>query len=97
MQQQRQHTARRSASSAKRSLKRNVGIAVAVTATAAVLGSAPSASAGTVSVVTHVRTAAAFDYAAGEIPENITVNPDGSVTLSLLGSCAVASEPTPRS
>jgi sugar lactone lactonase YvrE len=94
MRQQSQHTARRSASSARRFLKRNVGIALAVTATAAVLGSAPSASAGTGraypgSVVTDVRTVAEFDYAAGEIPENITVNPDGSVTLSLLGSCAV--------
>ena len=94
MQQQRQQTARRSASSARRFLKKNVGIALAVTATAAVLGSATSASAGTRhlyrgSAVTDVRTAATFDYAAGEIPENITVNPDGSVTLSMLGSCAV--------
>ncbi|TDO46807.1 sugar lactone lactonase YvrE [Kribbella sp. VKM Ac-2527] len=94
MQQQRQQTARRSATSARRFLKKNVGIALAVTATAAVLGSAPSASAGTGhsyrgSVVTDVRTAATFDYAAGEIPENITVNPDGSATLSMLGSCAV--------
>jgi hypothetical protein len=93
MQQQDQQTARRSASSARRFLRKNAGIALAVTA-AAVLGSATSASAGTGlsyrgSVVTDVRTAAAFDYAAGEIPENITVNPDGSVTLSLLGSCAV--------
>ncbi|WP_369230598.1 SMP-30/gluconolactonase/LRE family protein [Streptomyces sp. R21] len=92
MQPQRQQTARRSASSAKRFL--NVGVALAVAATAAVLGSAPSASAGTGqsyggSVVTDVRTAAKFDHSAGEIPENITVNPDGSVTLSLLGSCAV--------
>ncbi|WP_245685591.1 SMP-30/gluconolactonase/LRE family protein [Streptomyces yerevanensis] len=98
--QQRQQTARRSASSARRFLKRNVSIALAVTASAAVLGSAPSASAGTGhsgssghsyrgSVVTDVRTAATFDYAAGEIPENITANPDGSVTLSMLGSCAV--------
>lgn len=38
MQQQRQQTARRSASSARRFLKKNVGIALAVTATAAVLG-----------------------------------------------------------
>ncbi|MCX4972781.1 SMP-30/gluconolactonase/LRE family protein [Streptomyces sp. NBC_00620] len=94
MQQQRQQTARRSASGARRFLKRNVGIAPAVTAMAAVLVSAPSAAAWTGhshrgSVVTDVRTAAKFDFAAGEIPENITVNPDGSVTLSLLGSCAV--------
>ncbi|MGI3222734.1 SMP-30/gluconolactonase/LRE family protein [Streptomyces sp. GTA36] len=94
MQQQHQHTARRSASSAQRFLKKKVGKALAVTAAAAVLASAPSASAWTghsynKSVVTDVRTAAKFDFAAGEIPENITVNPDGSATLSLLGSCAV--------
>jgi hypothetical protein len=93
--QKHQNTARRSASSARRFLnKKKVGIALAVTATAAVLASAPSASAWTGgsyggSVVTDVRTAATFDFAAGEIPENITANPDGSVTLSLLGSCAV--------
>ncbi|MFI5477024.1 hypothetical protein ACIA6D_43615 [Streptomyces cacaoi] len=98
MRQQRQQTARRSASGARRFAKRNVGIALAVTATAAVLVSAPTASAWTGdgkqdsysgSIVTDVRTAATFDFAAGEIPENITANPDGSVTLSLLGSCAV--------
>lgn len=91
---QRRHIARHSASGAWRFLKRNVGIALAVTATAAVLGSAPSASAWTGpsysgAAVTDVRTAAQFDFDAGEIPENITVNPDGSVTLSMLGSCAV--------
>ncbi|WP_405816090.1 hypothetical protein OG241_16130 [Streptomyces sp. NBC_01390] len=96
MQQQHQHPARRSASSARRFLnKKKVGIALAVTAAAAVLASAPSASAWTGhssysgSAVTDVRTAAKFDFAAGEIPENITANPDGSVTLSMLGSCAV--------
>ncbi|MCX5257583.1 hypothetical protein OOK27_26235 [Streptomyces canus] len=94
MQQQHQHTARHSAPTARRLLRRNVGIALAVTAAAAVLVSAPSASAWTGgsyggSVVTDVRTAATFDFAAGEIPENITANPDGSVTLSMLGSCAV--------
>ncbi|MFL5994019.1 MAG: SMP-30/gluconolactonase/LRE family protein [Streptomyces sp.] len=96
MQQQHQHTARRSASSAQRFLKKRVGIALAVTATAAVLASAPFASASAWTghsaggpLVTDVRTAATFDFAAGEIPENITANPDGSVTLSLLGSCAV--------
>lgn len=94
MQQHRRHTVRRSASSTRRFLKRNVGIALAVTATAAVLVSAPSASAGTRpsyrgSFVTDIRTVAEFDFAAGEIPENITANPDGSVTLSMLGSCAV--------
>jgi hypothetical protein len=94
MQQHHQPTVRRSTSSARRFLRRNAGIALAVTATAAVLVSAPSASAWTGgsyggSVVTDVRTAATFDFAAGEIPENITANPDGSVTLSMLGSCAV--------
>lgn len=92
-QQQHQQTAQPSASSARRFRKTNVAIAVAVTATA-VLGSAPVASAGmgypyNRAIVTDVTTAARFDYAAGEIPENITVNPDGSVTLSMLGSCAV--------
>jgi DNA-binding beta-propeller fold protein YncE len=94
MQQQRQQAARRSTSSARRFLNKKVGIALTIAAAAAVLGSVPSASAGTGdsyggSVVTDVRTAAKFDFAAGEIPENITVNPDDSVTLSLLGSCAV--------
>ncbi|MFE7934642.1 hypothetical protein ACFU6S_39180 [Streptomyces sp. NPDC057456] len=73
MQQQRQRTARRSASGARRFVKGNVGIALAVTATAAVLVSAPSASAWTGhayrgSVVTDVKTAATFDFAAGETP-----------------------------
>ncbi|CAM5714268.1 hypothetical protein SALBM311S_01380 [Streptomyces alboniger] len=98
MRQQRLQTARSSASGARRLVNRNVGIALAVTATAAVLVSAPSASAWTGdrtgpsysrSIVTDVRSAATFDFAAGEIPENITANPDGSVTLSMLGSCAV--------
>jgi hypothetical protein len=73
MQPQGQQTARRSASDARRFLKNNVGIALAATATAAVPGSATSASAGTGysyrgSVVTDVRTAATFDYAAARSP-----------------------------
>lgn len=31
---------------------------------------------------------ASFDFAAGEAPENVTVNPDGSLTVSMLGSPA---------
>ncbi|MGI5429621.1 SMP-30/gluconolactonase/LRE family protein [Streptomyces sp. CA-179760] len=31
---------------------------------------------------------ARFDFAAGDAPENITVNPDGSLTLSMLGASA---------
>ncbi|WP_328364325.1 hypothetical protein OG800_32640 [Streptomyces sp. NBC_00445] len=99
MQQQGQHTVRRSASSTRRfgKARRKGVMALAVAAAAGVLVSAPSASAGTGqtgrwsggSVVTDVRTTATFDYAVGEVPENITVNPDGSVTLSMLGSCAV--------
>jgi DNA-binding beta-propeller fold protein YncE len=93
-QQQHQQTARRSTSRARRVLKKNAGIALAVTTTVAVLTTASAASAETArpyggSIITDVKTAAAFDYAAGEIPENITVSPDGSVVLSLLGSCAV--------
>src|SRR4051795_3453317 len=94
MQQERQQTVRRGTSRARRFLNQNVALALAVTTAAAVLASAPAASAGTAhphggSIITDVKTAAAFDYAAGEIPENITVSPDGSVVLSLLGSCAV--------
>lgn len=94
MQEQNQQPARPGAFGARRFLTKSVGVALAVVVTAGVLGSATSASAGTGSaqpkpVVTDVKTAAAFDYAVGEIPENITVNADGSVIVSLLGSCAV--------
>jgi hypothetical protein len=36
-------------------------------------------------VITDVRTVARFDFAAGGQPESVTVNPDGSLTVSLLG------------
>ncbi|MEU1804750.1 hypothetical protein [Streptomyces sp. NPDC019937] len=51
----------------------------------------PSASAGadrTQPVVTNVKTMAACDFASGDSPENITVDPDGSLTVSLLGAPA---------
>lgn len=35
--------------------------------------------------ITDVRTVATFDYAAGGQPENVTLNPDGSMTMSMLG------------
>ncbi|WP_328834960.1 hypothetical protein [Streptomyces europaeiscabiei] len=62
----------------------------AVPALAAVLVSTPSASAvtggdRTQPVITQVKTAADFDFPSGDSPENITVNPDGSLTVSLLG------------
>ncbi|WSQ09379.1 hypothetical protein OG604_17280 [Streptomyces sp. NBC_01231] len=64
--------------------------AAAIPALAAVLVSTPLASAatggdGTQPVITQVKTAAAFDFASGDSPENITVNPDGSLTVSMLG------------
>ena len=40
---------------------------------------------GTGAVITNVQTVAAFDFAAGGQPENVTINPDGSLTVSLLG------------
>ncbi|MGW1006938.1 hypothetical protein [Streptomyces sp. NPDC002520] len=40
---------------------------------------------GTGAVITNVHTVATFDYAAGGQPENVSVNPDGSLTVSLLG------------
>jgi hypothetical protein len=36
-------------------------------------------------IITHVRTVTTFDYAAGQQPENVTINPDGSLTISMLG------------
>jgi sugar lactone lactonase YvrE len=63
-----------------------------IPALAAVLVSAPSATATardrTQPLVTHVETAAVFDFASGDSPENITVNPDGSLTVSMLGAPA---------
>ncbi|MFI1727425.1 hypothetical protein [Streptomyces sp. NPDC020489] len=35
-----------------------------------------------------MKTAAAFDFSSGDSPENVTVNPDGSLTVSLLGVTA---------
>lgn len=68
-------------------------LAAAAAAMGAVLVSAPSASAAGEHAharpdVTHVKTVAAFDFSTGDAPENITVNPDGSLTLSMLGSFA---------
>lgn len=58
---------------------------------AAVAFGAPSAlaaatgSSATSAVITNVNTVTTFDYAAGGQPESVTVNPDGSLTVSLLG------------
>ncbi|WP_280875408.1 hypothetical protein [Streptomyces pseudovenezuelae] len=65
----------------------------AVVATSAVLVSAPYASAASGQaqpkpVVTHVKTVASFDFAVGDAPENVTLNPDGSLTVSMLGGSA---------
>ncbi|MFJ8026773.1 SMP-30/gluconolactonase/LRE family protein [Streptomyces sp. NPDC096311] len=74
-------------------MMKRLTVAAAIAATAGVLTTAPRASAETPAdhhnqVVTQVKTAAAFDFAAGDSPENITVNPDGSLTLSMLGISA---------
>lgn len=62
----------------------------AVSALAAVLVAAPSASAtngkyGLQPIITQVKTAVGFDFASGDSPENINVNPDRSLTVSMLG------------
>ncbi|GAB3004166.1 hypothetical protein GCM10023080_082340 [Streptomyces pseudoechinosporeus] len=71
--------------------------ATAIAATAAVLVSAPYASAATEQTsqetspkpaVTGLKTLATFDFTAGDSPENITANPDNSLTVSMLGSVA---------
>ncbi|WEH13030.1 hypothetical protein [Streptomyces sp. VNUA24] len=66
-------------------------------AAATLLVSAPYASAAPRKesprpVVTGVRTLAALDFAAGESPENITLNPDNSLTVSTLGGSSAAGE-----
>ncbi|WP_316765989.1 SMP-30/gluconolactonase/LRE family protein [Streptomyces sasae] len=77
-------------------LKKRSGLA-ALIAAAAVLASAPYASAATQQesskpVVADVRTLAALDFTAGDSPENITVNPDNSLTVSTLGGHTAAGE-----
>ena len=74
-------------------LKKRFRLAAAVAATSAVLLSAPYASASPdhappKPVVTHVKTIASFDFTVGDAPENVTLNPDGSLTVSMLGGSA---------
>jgi hypothetical protein len=57
--------------------------AVAAVAVASAVPASASAAGGP--VVTGVRTVASFDYAAGQQPESVTVNPDRSLTVSMLG------------
>ena len=44
-----------------------------------------AASAASGPIVTDVHTVASFDYATGQQPESVTVNPDRSLTVSMLG------------
>ncbi|QKZ16117.1 SMP-30/gluconolactonase/LRE family protein [Streptomyces chartreusis] len=70
-------------------MKNPIALAAAIAAMAGILGPAPSASAATAHekpVVTHVKIAVAFDFEGGESAENITANPDGSLTVSQLGT-----------
>ncbi|MEH0575992.1 MULTISPECIES: hypothetical protein [Streptomyces] len=74
------------------SMKKSFKLA-AISATAAVIVSAPYASAATGHAdarpaVTHVKTVAAFDFATGDVPENVTVAPDHSLTVSMVGAPA---------
>ncbi|WP_405959591.1 hypothetical protein OG235_02835 [Streptomyces sp. NBC_00024] len=74
-------------------LQKRFGLATAIVVSATVLMSAPYASAETEAtspkpVVTDVKTLASFDFTAGYSPENITANPDNSLTVSMLGSVA---------
>ncbi|MFD3580842.1 SMP-30/gluconolactonase/LRE family protein [Streptomyces sp. NPDC058683] len=73
-------------------IKKRSGFA-AISAVAAVIVSAPYASAATECAdaqpaVSHVRTVAAFDFATGDVPENVTVAPDNSLTVSMVGAPA---------
>jgi hypothetical protein len=74
-------------------MSKRLNLAAAVAAAAAVLVSALHASAAAAQehpkpVVTAVKTVTPFDWSAGEVPENITVNPDSTLTVSMLGSYA---------
>ena len=61
-------------------------VPAAAVAAVAIAGTAPaSASAAGGPIVTDVHTVASFDYAAGQQPESVTVNPDRSLTVSMLG------------
>jgi hypothetical protein len=65
-----------------------VAAAVALGAASASVAAAAPASArqgGTGPVITGLRTVETFNYEAGGQPENLTINPDGSLTVSLLG------------
>ena len=60
--------------------------ALIVPAALAVAAASPvSASTARGPIVTGVHTLAAFNYAAGQQPENVTINPDRSLTVSQLG------------
>jgi len=67
------------------------GVAALLAVPAAVAFGTPSALGATTGsgasspVITNVKTVTTFDYAAGGQPENVTINPDGSLTVSLLG------------
>jgi hypothetical protein len=61
-------------------------VPAAAAAAVAVAGAVPaSASAASGPIVTGVHTVALFDCAAGQQPESVTVNPDQSLTASMLG------------
>jgi len=57
----------------------------AASASAAAAAPASARQGGTGSVITGLRTVETFNYEAGGQPENVTINPDGSLTVSLLG------------
>lgn len=59
--------------------------AAAVAAVAVASAVSASASAARGPIVTDVHTVASFDYATGQQPESMTVNPDRSLTVSMLG------------
>lgn len=61
-------------------------VPAAAVAAVAVAGTVPaSASTASGPIVTGLHTVASFDYATGQQPESITVNPDQSLTVSMLG------------
>ncbi|HEY3605872.1 MAG TPA: hypothetical protein VGL06_00135 [Pseudonocardiaceae bacterium] len=62
-----------------------VAALVVPAATAVAVAGAVPASASVGPIITGVHTVASFDYAAGQQPESVTVDPDRSLTISMLG------------
>ncbi|WUH92924.1 hypothetical protein OG900_24305 [Streptomyces sp. NBC_00433] len=65
-------------------------LVVGVLASATLAVAWPGAAGAATAPVPHARVAAHFDFAAGQMPENIALEPDGSVDLTFAGARQIA-------